>query len=399
MYLLVHLALFLSVIHAYLPSWNLKLKNNYHRITLKSSNNNLRKSKLLAVGTNGISKEPGTAPLEWASLGFEYRETNAFVSVTHTAEEGWGIIKVDTGEPYLKMHISATALHYGQACFEGLKAFHCKDGKVRLFRPDENAKRIRRSCDRVCMPSPDEDLFIEACKAAVRNNMEYVPPYGSNGALYVRPLLFGSGPKIGLQPSDEYTLIILVIPVGDYYKGGIKQVSAIVVENYDRAAPKGVGNVKVAGNYAADLLPNSEAKEKGFPICLYLDAKTNSYVEEFSTSNFIAVDQKGNYVTPSSETILASITNKSLMELAKDEGREVQQRDIKAEELHDFEEIAACGTAVVVTPLGKIYYKDEIIEVGKGGEDVGPVIKGLYNRIRAIQTGDAEDKFGWMEEV
>ena len=350
-------------------------------------------------GNNKAIKEPGTAPLDWESLGFQYRKTNAFISLTHSQEKGWESIQIERGEPYIKMHISATALHYGQACFEGLKAFHCKDGKVRLFRPQENAKRIKRSCERVCMPFPDEQLFLDACKAAVRENMEYVPPYGSNGALYIRPVLFGSGPKIGLQPADEYKLVVLVIPVGDYYKGGIKQVPAIVVDSYDRAAPKGVGNVKVAGNYAADLLPNSEAKEKGFPICLYLDAKTNTKVEEFSTSNFIAVDKDGSFITPCSETILASITNKSLMQLAADEGRDVQMRDVMVDELGEFTEVAACGTAVVVTPVGKIYHKDNVIDISGGEEEIGPVIKGLYNRIRGIQTGDIDDTFKWMVEV
>jgi len=341
-------------------------------------------------------KQPGSAKLEWNNLGFEYRPTHTFAQLLHKYGK-WGATDLVAGEPFIKIHISATALHYGQSCFEGLKAFHCKDGKVRLFRPDENAKRLKRSCERVCMPPIDEDQFIDACKKVVRDNLDYVPPYGSRGALYIRPLLFGSGPRIGLQPADEYTLLIIAIPVGDYYKGGIMPVSAVVVENFDRAAPRGVGNVKLAGNYAADLLPNSLAKKEGFPICLYLDAKTNKYIEEFSTSNFIAIDGAGNFVTPQSESILSSIINKSLQELAADEGMYVQSRDIRLNELDDFREVAACGTAVVITPVNKIYHSDKTYKIG--GDEVGPVIKKLYDRVRAIQQGEEEDKFNWLVDV
>ena len=226
-------------------------------------------------------------------------------------------------------------------------------------------------------------------------------PYGTGGALYIRPLLYGSGPRIGLQPSDEYTFIAMVLPVADYYKGGLKPVPAIVVDGYDRAAPQGVGAAKVAGNYAADLLPNMAAKKAGFPIALYLDAKTNTLVEEFSTSNFLAIDKiSGAYVTPKSDAILASITNKSLMELATDEGIEVQRRQVTIDEVMNgqFSEIAACGTAVVVTPVSKIVFKDKVAIISEGS-DVGPVTRKLYSRVRAIQNGEAADKFNWMVEI
>mmetsp|Transcript_11047 Transcript_11047/g.24496 ORF Transcript_11047/g.24496 Transcript_11047/m.24496 type:complete len:342 (+) Transcript_11047:325-1350(+) len=303
-------------------------------------------------------------------------------------------------DPYIKVHIGATSLHYGQACFEGMKAFHCKDGKVRIFRPDQNALRIARSCARVCMPEPPAELFIDAVKTAVRDNLDFMPPYGTGGAMYIRPLLFGSGPRIGLMPSDEYKLVVLVLPVSDYYKGGLSPVTAVVVEGYDRAAPKGVGNVKVAGNYAADLLPNTEVKKKGFPIALYLDSKTNQYIEEFSTSNFLGIDAQGRYVTPKSEAILQSITNKSLMQIAEDEGHEVQVRPVSMAEVQGglFKEAGACGTAVVLTPVSKIVCGDVVTSIGEAAE-VGPVLRKLYNRIRRIQVGDEEDKFDWMAEV
>jgi branched-chain amino acid aminotransferase len=226
----------------------------------------------------------GSADLNWMDLGFEYRPTNTFAKVEYK-DGAWGPVELISGEPYVKVHIAATALHYGQACFEGLKAFQCKDGKVRLFRPDENAMRIAKSCVRVCMPPPPMDKFMEACKMAVHDNLAYVPPYGSGGALYIRPVLFGSGPRIGLQPADEYTMLIITIPVGDYYKGGLKPVPAFVIDDYDRAAPRGVGNVKVAGNYAADMLPNQLTKKKGYPIGLYLDAKVVLFFRFLATEN------------------------------------------------------------------------------------------------------------------
>ncbi len=338
----------------------------------------------------------GSANLDWPNLGFEYRETESFVKCEYKDGQ-WGAVHVEK-DPMIKIHIGATALHYGQACFEGLKAFHTKSGKVCVFRPQENADRIARSCQRVCMPPLPEAKFLDAVRLAVSQNLAYVPPYGTGGALYIRPLLYGSGPRIGLQPSSEYTFIVMVLPVADYYKGGLKPVPAFVIDDYDRAAPRGVGAAKVAGNYAADMLPNMNAKKKGFPIALYLDAKTNSFVEEFSTSNFLAIDKNGAYVTPKSDAILASITNKSLMELAAASGMDVQVRPVGIEEVMQgkFDEIAACGTAVVVTPVDRVVYKDQVATLGTS---VGPVIKKLYDRVRSIQNGEEEDKLGWMLEV
>jgi branched-chain amino acid aminotransferase len=341
----------------------------------------------------------GSKNLDWPNLGFEYRQTDSFVKIDYKNGQ-WGDIHTRTN-PYIDIHIGATALHYGQACFEGLKAFHCKDGKVRIFRGKENAARIARSCERICMPPLSEQKFMDAVNIAVLQNLAYVPPYGSGGALYVRPVLFGTGPRIGLQPADEYSLVVMVLPVADYYKGGLKPVTAVVIDDYDRAAPRGVGAAKVAGNYAADLLPNMGAKKAGYPIALYLDAKTNTYVEEFSTSNFLAIDKNGVYVTPKSDAILASITNKSLMELAADEGMKVEMRPIKIDEVMggQFGEIAACGTAVVVTPVNKIMYKNSLAVIGDKNTSVGPTLKKLYSRVRSLQQGEEEDKFGWMTEV
>ena len=351
------------------------------------------------ISTSLHAKAISSANMDWPNLGFTYRPTDSFVQCTHK-DGAWGPIELVRGEPYIKLHIGATSLHYGQACFEGLKAFQTKDGKVKVFRPQENAARMARSCRRTVMAELPESKFLEAINTVIYDNLAYLPPYGSGGAMYIRPLLFGSGPRIGLQPSDEYTFLALVLPVADYYKGGLTGVHAVVVEDFDRAAPRGVGAAKVAGNYAADLLPNMAAKKAGFPIGLYLDSKTNSFIEEFSTSNFLAIDKKGAYVTPKSDAILASVTNKSLMHLAADVGMDVQHRPIHIEELvsGEFTEVAACGTAVVVTPVNKVSYKDRVTTIGSSN-DVGPVIKSLYNTVRAIQNGEVEDKFGWMWEV
>lgn len=344
--------------------------------------------------------KPGTAEMgvPWEELGFEFRSTKSHVRVTYK-DGAWGPVELEQ-DPFIKVHMGATALHYGQACFEGLKAFCHEDGSVHVFRPDENAKRMEASCTRVMMPPMPEDLFLDAVSIAVRDNIAYVPPYGSNGALYLRPLLFGSGPRIGLQPADEYTFLLMVIPVGDYYKGGLSsKVKCFVSEDYDRAAPRGVGAAKVAGNYAADLLPNFEHKEKGFPITLYSDAKTNTLVEEFSTSNFIGFQAKDKkYVTPRSSSVLPSITNLSLMTMAEDMGWTVERRDIPLDELSSFDEVVACGTAVVVTPIGSIKHGEKDHVFGSS-DDVGEVTLSFYRNVRGIQNGEMEDKFGWNYKV
>lgn len=263
---------------------------------------------------------------------------------------------------------------------------------------------INRSGDRVMMPEIPVDTFVKVCNDVVKDNIAYVPPYGSGGALYLRPLLFGSGPRIGLQPADEYTFIVMVMPVGDYYKGGLaKPVDGLIIDDYDRAAPKGVGAAKVAGNYAADLIPNMEAKKKGYPICLYLDAATHTLVEEFSTSNFIGIDNENKrYVTPKSPSVLPSITNKSLQTIAEDEGMTVEKRDIEVKELSSFDEVVACGTAVVVTPIGSLTRLDasgEESEKYAFTEDVGVTTRSLYDGVRNVQNGEVEDKHGWNFKV
>jgi len=361
---------------------------------------------LLHASTETTKKRPGTADLggiAWEDLGFEFRPTNAHLEIKYTEDAdgngSWGEPTL-VQEPFVHLHIGATALHYGQACFEGLKAFCHADDTVHVFRPTENAARMQTSCRRILMPELPTETFVAAVDQVVRANLEYVPPHGTGGALYIRPLLFGSGPRIGLQPAAEYTFCILVIPVGDYYAGGLSQpVDGIVIQDFDRAAPRGVGAVKVAGNYAADLLPNQQSKKRGYPIGLYLDAATQSCIEEFSTSNFVGIDNDTKtYVTPQSPSVLPSITNKSLMQIAADlPGWTVEARAVGVAEMEHFDEVLAVGTAVVVTPVGSITHGNRTYEFG--GHKIGPTTRRLYDTVRAIQSGEMEDVYGWNHQV
>lgn len=334
--------------------------------------------------------------IDWSSLGFSYMETNCHIRYVWR-DGSWGAGEL-VREPYLRLHIAATALHYGQAAFEGLKAFACRDGKVRLFRPQANARRLATSARRICMAQVPEELFLEAIRRVVDANREFVPPYGTGGSLYIRPLLIGSGAQIGVSPAKEYTFIVLVTPVGAYYKGGLKPVRAIVLDDYDRAAPQGVGHTKVAGNYAASLEPHHLAHEQGFPVELYLDAREHRYVEEFGTSNFIAITTDGKYVTAQSSSILPSVTNDGLQAVARSLGMVVEVRPVDFDEIPGFAEVAACGTAVVITPVNEIVRGERVIRVGPA-EGVGPVFGRLYQRYTALQVGEAEDVFGWTVEV
>ncbi|KAK9728076.1 hypothetical protein K7432_001328 [Basidiobolus ranarum] len=342
-----------------------------------------------------------TVNLDWANLDFSHRPTRCHIK--YTWREGEWCQGECVFEPYIKLHIAATALHYGQECFEGLKAFRGKDGKVRIFRARANAERMQHSAKTISMQAPSVEIFVEAVERVVKENMAYVPPYGCGGSLYIRPLLIGSGPQVGIRPAEEYTFIVFCVPVGDYYKGGIKPVPAFVVENFDRTAPQGVGSAKVGGNYAPCLISNIEAYKQGYPITLFLDAKTHRYVEEFATSNFLAIthdDSNGEnftLVTPSSSSILQSITRQSLCELAQSFGWNVEVRPVAFQEIeeHKFQEIAACGTAVVVTPIKSIVRGTKVIVTSDKEElDVG--FQRLYQAVRDIQNGDIDDKLGWM---
>ena len=333
--------------------------------------------------------------IAWEQLGFGYMKTKSHIIYTYRNGQ-WDTGKLSNDE-YLNIHMASTCLHYGQAAFEGLKAFTCKDGKVRVFRMDENAKRLQRSANRSYMAVPPIELFMEAVNKVVKDNIEFVPPYGTGGSLYIRPLLIGTQAMMGVQPSNEYKLIIMVMPVGAYYKNGLSPVPALIQDEFDRAAPQGVGDVKLAGNYAAGLYAQAEANKAGFPINLFLDARTHQFVEEFGTSNFIGITKDHKYITPASKSVLPSITNKSLQQLAQDQGLKVEVRDIPYEEIKELQEVGACGTAVVLTPISKIVRKEEIITIPPFGPET--TLAKLYKSFQAIQYGEKEDRHNWMTEV
>ena len=332
--------------------------------------------------------------IDWASLGFGYMPVRSHIRYTWKDGE-WSKGELRS-EPTISMSVAATCLHYGQAAFEGMKAFRCKDGKVRVFRPWENHKRMNRTVHQLLGPEIPEEMFLEAVQRVVEDNVDYVPPYGSGGSLYIRPLYIGTGPQIGVSPADMYDFLIMVMPVGKYYKEGLKGVPALVCEDYDRAAPKGMGQYKVAGNYGASLMPAKLAKQAGYPIPLFLDPKEHKYIDESGTSNFLAITKDGKYVTSDSPSILPSVTNMSLMQVAKDLGHIVEKRKVEATELPDFVEVDACGTAVVITPISSITIGGKVIEYGN---ECGPVSKKLYDTLTGIQYGELEDTHNWMFEI
>eukprot|EP01135_Chromosphaera_perkinsii_P004650 Nk52_evm43s292 gene=Nk52_evmTU43s292 len=334
-----------------------------------------------------------------ASKAFSIAETKFHVQVVYK-DGAWGTIeKVES--PYISMHMGATALHYGQAVFEGLKAFLHPDGSLNLFRPDCNHKRMNASAERLMMPSIPEDLFLDAVKMCVKGNADCLGEYSPDNtkSLYIRPFMFGSGPQLAVTPAEEFMFIVFVTPVGSYYAGGPKPVTALVSEENDRAAPRGIGSCKAAGNYAPSLIPEKLAKSKGFSLVLYLDAAERKYIEEFGTSNFIGITRDGTYVTPKSSSILPSITNMSLIDLCKQMNIPVERRKIDIAEVKngDFVEAAACGTAVVITPVKEIHYKETSYYIGD--DKIGPVLEKLYNTLTAIQQGKADSKMGWIVKV
>ena len=332
--------------------------------------------------------------IDWDKLQFQYSKTRS--NIRYRFQDGKWDSGILTEDCNMNLHIASSCLHYGQECFEGLKACMSKDGKVRIFRPEQNARRMASTSNYLLGPELPEELFVEACLRVAKDNIDYVPPYGTGGALYIRPLLIGTSPRIGIAPSDTYEFIVMAMPVGPYYKEGIHPVDALVMDKFDRAAPHGTGNIKVGGNYAAGLLPAKFAKDRGYPINLFLDAKSHKYIDEFGTSNFIGITQDNTYITPKSPSILPSITNDSLMQIAKDAGMKTERRAIPVEELAKLKEVGACGTAVVITPISNIAYRDELFSYG---DTCGPVLRSLYDTLTGMQYGEIEDKHNWLLEV
>ena len=335
--------------------------------------------------------------LDWASLPFGYLKTD--FNIRSVFKNGkWGTLEVSSSE-YIDIHIAATGLHYGQEAFEGLKAYMGKDGKIRLFRWEENAKRLAASADGIKMEAVPKEMFRDALFKVIQLNKKYIPPYGSGATLYIRPLLFGSGAEVGVKPASEYTFLVFVTPVGPYFKEGIKPVNMLICRDVDRAAPLGTGIYKVGGNYAASMRAIIAARSGGYSNTIFLDAKEKKYIDECGPANFFGI-KDNTYITPKSESILNSITNMSLIEIAKSLGMKTERRKVPVEELSSFIETGACGTAAVISPISKIIdpEKNMIYEYCKDGEPGVESLK-LYNKLISIQSGDEPDPFGWVTIV
>ena len=335
--------------------------------------------------------------IDWANIGFGYMPTD-YRFVANYKDGAW-----DEGELTTDANITisecAGVLQYAQTCFEGMKAYTTEDGHIVVFRPDLNASRMADSCRRLEMPVLPEDKFVEAIEKVVAANEAFVPPFGSGATLYIRPYMFGSDPVIGVKPANEYQFRIFTTPVGPYFKEGAKPIT-IRVSDYDRAAPRGTGNIKAGLNYAMSLYPIMEAHRQGFDENMYLNPATRTKVEETGGANFIFITKDGKVVTPKSDSILPSITRRSLVYVAKEYlGLEVEEREVLFDEVKDFAECGLCGTAAVISPVGKIYDHGNEICFPSGMEKMGPVIQKLYDTLTGIQMGHIEAPEGWIKVI
>ncbi|AXQ78604.1 branched-chain amino acid aminotransferase [Streptococcus chenjunshii] len=338
-----------------------------------------------------------TVDLDWENLGFAYHKL-PLRYISYYKNGLWDDGQL-TQDAQLHLSESSPALHYGQQAFEGLKAYRTKTGDIQLFRPDQNAARLQKTADRLLMPQVSTEKFIEACKAVVKANADYVPPYGTGATLYLRPLLIGVGDSISVKPADEYIFTVFAMPVGNYFKGGLTPTNFIVAEDFDRAAPFGTGAAKVGGNYAASLLPGDKAHMAGYSDVIYLDPATHTKIEEVGSANFFGISRDNEFVTPLSPSILPSITKYSLLQLAEERlGLKAVEADVPIADLDRFVEAGACGTAAVISPIGGIQFKDRL-HVFYSETEVGPITRQLYDELVGIQFGDIAAPPGWITKV
>ena len=338
-----------------------------------------------------------TKDIDWANLGFGYMKTD-YRFVANYKDGKWDEGAITTDENIV-MNECACVLQYAQTCFEGMKAYRTADGKVVCFRPDLNAKRMADTCKRLEMPVFPEDKFVEAVVEVVKKNIEYVPPFGSGAALYIRPYMFGINPVMGVKPASEYQFRIFVSPVGPYFKGGAKPIT-LRIPDFDRAAPHGTGHVKAGLNYAMSLHAIVDAHNQGYNENMYLDSATRTNVEETGGANIIFVTKDNEVVTPKSSTILPSITRRSLMYVAEHYlGLKATEREIPFTEVKDFKECALCGTAAVLSPVGKIVDHGNEILLPSGMEKMGEITKKLYDTLTGIQMGKIEAPLGWIKVI
>ncbi len=333
--------------------------------------------------------------IDWDSLTFSLTPTDTMYLTETKQGEAWmpGNLR-----PYGNMSISPAAgvLNYGQGLFEGMKAYRTTDGKVVFFRPEENARRMQRGADRLKIPPVPESVFVDAVEQVVAANLSWIPPVGK-GALYVRPLLMGSGPVLGVAPAPSYTFLVYATPVGPYFKGGVTAIDLLISEEHHRAAPGGSGGVKAIGNYAPGMMPSKKAKAAGFSEVIYLDAETHSYIEEVGAANFFCLKDGKLYTPELTGTILPGITRDSIIKLARNNGMEVIETKVSAEFAMDADEAFCCGTAAVISPIGSISKNNNKAVFGNG--EPGKVTTTLYNQLTGIQNGSIEDTFGWLHEI
>ena len=346
-----------------------------------------------------LGEEVSKKNLDWGDLGFDYIKTDFRYSALYENGE-WSAGSLISDEQIV-IHEGAPSLHYAQQCFEGMKAQTTADGSVCLFRPALNWERMNATAPRLLIPPVPEELFLHAIEETVRANYPWIPPYGSGAALYVRPMLIGVGENLGLKPAEKYEFRVFVSPVGPYYKNSGMAVISLAVSKFDRAAPNGTGKYKAGANYAGGLLATLNAQDLGANEALYLDSAQNRYIDEAGSANIVIFTKDQKLITPSSEAILPSITRRSVMELAESElslPTEARPIELRAE-FANFQEMAACGTAAVIAPVGKVWFDNDWRTVFQDGESVGPIMSELYELLVGIQRGEKEDKFGWLYNI
>ena len=346
-----------------------------------------------------LGEEVSKKNLDWGDLGFDYIKTDFRYSALYENGE-WSAGSLISDEQIV-IHEGAPSLHYAQQCFEGMKAQTTADGSVCLFRPALNWERMNATAPRLLIPPVPEELFLNAIEETIRANYPWIPPYGSGAALYVRPMLIGVGENLGLKPAEKYEFRVFVSPVGPYYKNSGMAVISLAVSKFDRAAPNGTGKYKAGANYAGGLLATLNAQDLGANEALYLDSAQNRYIDEAGSANIVIFTKDQKLITPSSEAILPSITRRSVMELAESElslPTEARPIELRAE-FANFQEMAACGTAAVIAPVGKIWFDNDWRTVFQDGESVGPIMSELYELLVGIQRGEKEDKFGWLYNI
>lgn len=346
-----------------------------------------------------LGEEVSKKNLDWGDLGFDYIKTDFRYSALYENGE-WSAGSLISDEQIV-IHEGAPSLHYAQQCFEGMKAQTTADGSVCLFRPALNWERMNATAPRLLIPPVPEELFLNAIEETIRANYPWIPPYGSGAALYVRPMLIGVGENLGLKPAEKYEFRVFVSPVGPYYKNSGMAVISLAVSKFDRAAPNGTGKYKAGANYAGGLLATLNAQDLGANEALYLDSAQNRYIDEAGSANIVIFTKDEKLITPSSEAILPSITRRSVMELAESElSLPTEARPIELRtEFANFQEMAACGTAAVIAPVGKVWFDNDWRTVFQDGESVGPIMSELYELLVGIQRGEKEDKFGWLYNI